>query len=70
MPAFNFASFSEFLAMGNYGLYVWLSFGFTLLLLLALVVISQRQQRSFIQQLVKNLAREARVKAHQQQESV
>ncbi|MGL5037996.1 MAG: heme exporter protein CcmD, partial [Aeromonas sp.] len=28
-----FASFSDFLAMGGYGFYVWLSFGLTLVCL-------------------------------------
>ena len=32
-----FASFAEFIAMGGYGFYVWLSYGATVLALLALV---------------------------------
>jgi len=70
MPAFNFASLSDFLAMGGYALYVWLSFGFTLFALLAIALGSQRQQQQFIRQLQKSQARDARVKAQQQQELV
>lgn len=33
-----FDSFSEFLAMGNHGLYVWLSYGFFVLILLWMVI--------------------------------
>lgn len=35
---FAFGSFAEFLQMGKHGLYVWLSYGFFLICLLALVV--------------------------------
>lgn len=70
MPEFNFASWSEFLAMGGYAFYVWLSFGVTVLLLIWLALYSQNRQQRFIRQLASSQAREARVRAHQQQESV
>ena len=34
----HFASFSDFLAMGGYAFYVWLSFGLTLLCLVGIVI--------------------------------
>ena len=68
MPSFNFNSFADFLAMGGYGLYVWLSFGLTFAVLLGLWFISSRQQRQFHQQLRVRLAREERVRQHQSQQ--
>lgn len=65
MPTFNFASFSDFLAMGGYGLYVWMSFGLTALVLLGLWALSIYQQKEFKRQLETRLAREARVRQHQ-----
>jgi heme exporter protein D len=70
MPEFNFASLSDFFAMGGYALYVWLSFGATLLLLVWLALYSQSRQQRFLRELASSQAREARVRAHQQQESV
>jgi heme exporter protein D len=68
MPKFNFASFADFLAMGNYALYVWLSFGLTFVVLFGLWLISNRQQQQFHQQLRVRIAREARVRQHQSQQ--
>ena len=68
MPSFNFNSFADFLAMGVYGLYVWLSFGLTFVVLLGLWFISSRQQQQFHQQLRVRLAREERVRQHQSQQ--
>ncbi len=65
MPTFNFASFSDFLAMGGYGLYVWMSFGLTAIVLLGLWALSIHQQKDFKRQLETRLAREARVRQHQ-----
>ncbi len=68
MPSFNFNSFADFWAMGGYGLYVWLSFGLTFLVLLGLWWISNRQHKQFHQQLRVRLAREERVRQHQSQQ--
>jgi len=65
MPTFNFASFSDFLAMGGYGLYVWMSFGLTAFVLLGIWAFSIHQQKEFKRQLETRLAREARVRQHQ-----
>jgi heme exporter protein D len=64
----HFQSFSEFLAMGGYGFFVWLSFGITYLLLLGLIAVSVYQQKQFKQQLKATIAREQRVKQYQEQQ--
>ncbi|KKO46997.1 heme exporter protein D [Arsukibacterium ikkense] len=63
-----FQSFSDFLAMGGYGFFVWLSFGVTYLLLLGLIAVSAYQQKQFKQQLTASIAREQRVKQYQEQQ--
>ncbi|MDX1678068.1 heme exporter protein CcmD [Arsukibacterium sp.] len=63
-----FQSFSDFLAMGGYGFFVWLSFGLTYLLLTGLIAISMYQQKQFKQQLKATIAREKRVKQYQEQQ--
>ncbi len=68
MPEFNFASFGEFIAMGGYGFFVWLSFGGSVAVLLALYVYSKLQYRQFIRDQAKAQAREARVRQQQQRE--
>lgn len=66
MPAFYFASLQEFLAMGGYGFFVWLSFGVSLLLLVGLHWHASRAERQFKQLYALRLAREARVRQHAQ----
>ncbi len=68
MPEFNFASFGDFIAMGGYGFFVWLSFGGSVAVLLALYVYSKLQYRQFIRDQAKAQAREARVRQQQQRE--
>lgn len=63
----HFQSWSEFWAMGGYGLFVWLSFGLTYLLLVGLIAYSHMQQRAFMQQFAERLAREKRIKQFQEQ---
>ena len=41
----QFSSFSEFIAMGGHGFYVWLSYGISLLLLALLVISSLSQSK-------------------------
>lgn len=43
-------SIQEFFAMGGYGFYVWTSYGLTLVVLAANVVIPIRQRRQFLRQ--------------------
>mgnify|MGYP003636569078 CR=1 FL=1 len=48
----QFNSFSDFLAMGGYGFYVWLSFGISAALILALIFSSILSHK----QVLKNIA--------------
>ncbi|MDP5134901.1 heme exporter protein CcmD [Rheinheimera baltica] len=62
-----FQSLADFWHMGGYGLFVWLSFASTYALLAALIGYSHYQQAQFKQHLKNRLAREQRVKQHQEQ---
>lgn len=61
-----FASLSDFFAMGGYGFYVWLSFGFTYIGLLALGWYSKFEHQALKQQIRAKAAREQRVRKHQE----
>ncbi len=65
----HFASFSDFMAMGGYAFYVWLSFGLTVLCLVGIVISTQLKTRSLMGELRNKQAREARRKAAQQMEN-
>ena len=54
----SFASFSEFLAMGNHGLYVWTSYGAGLAVLLLNVVLPLLGRRRYLQDEARRLRRE------------
>lgn len=58
----QFSSFSEFLAMGGYGFYVWLSFGVSALLLIALVIVSQAKTKQLLKQIKQQQQRTERLK--------
>jgi heme exporter protein D len=53
-------SFSDFLAMGGYGLYVWGSFGVTVLIMAIEPIVVARNQRATIARLKRQLRAEAR----------
>ncbi|MDX2126051.1 MAG: heme exporter protein CcmD [Aeromonas hydrophila] len=65
----HFASFSDFLAMGGYAFYVWLSFGLTLLCLVGIVISTRMKTRALLGELRNKQACEARRKAAQQMEN-
>ncbi|MGG5824542.1 heme exporter protein CcmD [Aeromonas salmonicida] len=65
----HFASFSDFMAMGGYAFYVWLSFGLTLTCLVGIVISTRIKTRSLLGELRSKQAREARRKAAQQMEN-
>ncbi|MGL6624084.1 heme exporter protein CcmD [Aeromonas jandaei] len=65
----HFASFSDFLAMGGYAFYVWLSFGLTLICLIGIVISTRMKTRSLLGELRSKQAREVRRKAAQQMEN-
>ncbi|WP_150539223.1 heme exporter protein CcmD [Actinobacillus vicugnae] len=58
---FQFESLSDFLAMGNYGFYVWLSYAVSFLAIGGLIWFSRREQKQIEQQVKKELAREAQL---------
>ncbi|QIW15492.1 heme exporter protein CcmD [Pasteurellaceae bacterium RH1A] len=62
---FQFASISDFFAMGGYGFYVWLSYGITFLAVGALVWLSKREIRQTLAQAKQEQAREERLKKQQ-----
>ena len=53
-------SFSDFLAMGGYGFYVWGSFGVTALIMLIEPIVAIRNQNTLIARLKRQLRAEAR----------
>ena len=57
-----FDSLTDFLNMGGYGFYVWLSFGFTFVVLLAITVLSVRKEHQIKAQVLQSLDREKRIK--------
>lgn len=62
----QFDSFSEFLAMGGYGFYVWLAFGVSLFCLVAIwghTVLSRRKIIAGIQEFEARRARRKSAKA-------
>lgn len=58
----QFDSFADFIAMGGYGFYVWLCFGFSIALLVGLTVYSKRQTREIERMVADAAHREQRIK--------
>ena len=54
----SFASFSEFVAMGNHGLYVWSAYGISLLVLAVNVAAPLLARRRYLQDEARRLRRE------------
>ncbi|CAK9890503.1 heme exporter protein CcmD [Pseudomonas sp. NPDC087612] len=54
----SFASFSDFLAMGHHGLYVWSAYGICLLVLALNVAAPVRAKRRYLQEQARRLRRE------------
>lgn len=54
----SFASFSEFLAMGNHGVYVWTSYGAGLAVLLINIALPLLGRRRYLQDEARRLRRE------------
>ena len=54
-------SFSDFLAMGGYGLYVWGSFGLTALIMIVEPIVVARNRKNTISRLKRQLRAESRV---------
>lgn len=60
-----FDSFSDFIAMGGYGFYVWLSYGLTFLSLLILIVNSIVKRKKILKNVELRLSRQQRIKKAQ-----
>lgn len=58
----QFNSFADFMAMGNHGFYVWLSYGVSLILLLLLVIMTTTNDKKVKQQIKNRVKREAKLK--------
>ena len=63
----QFDSLSSFLAMGGYGLYVWLSFGSCLLILLGILISSLHDTKKIKKEILAQIEREIRIKKAQQE---
>lgn len=65
----QFDSISDFLAMGGYGFYVWISYGVTALALVLLIILSKQKHKKIIQNINQRYIREnKRKEAAKQQE--
>lgn len=54
----NFSSFSDFIAMGHHGLYVWTSYGISLAVLILNVALPAMARRRYLQDEARRLRRE------------
>ena len=55
----NFDSFAEFIAMGGHGFYVWFSYGASMLVVVANVVVVRRSRRRHLREMA-DIARRQR----------
>jgi len=58
----QFDSLTDFLNMGGYAFYVWLSYGVTFGSLAILIILSVRQKRKVLIDIAKKITREQRLK--------
>ncbi|MFY8326113.1 heme exporter protein CcmD [Pseudoalteromonas sp. ZZD1] len=63
----QFDSFSDFIAMGGYGFYVWLSFGTCALILLGILFSSLNDTKRILTSVQQQAAREQRIKQAKQE---
>nr|WP_312971277.1 heme exporter protein CcmD [Pseudomonas sp.] len=54
----NFASFADFLAMGNHGAYVWSAYGICLAVLVLNVLLPLQAKRRYLQDEARRMRRE------------
>ncbi|MGJ8692263.1 MAG: heme exporter protein CcmD [Thalassotalea sp.] len=59
----QFSSINEFIAMGGHGFYVWLSYGFTALSLVLLLIASLHSNKTIRKNIAKKLRRDEKLKA-------
>jgi heme exporter protein D len=65
----QFDSFSDFIAMGGYGFYVWLSFGTCALILLGILMSSLRDTKHIMASVEQQIVREERIKQAKQEQA-
>ncbi|MAD89763.1 MAG: heme exporter protein CcmD [Pseudoalteromonas sp.] len=58
----QFESFSDFIAMGGYGFFVWLSFGSCAAILAGILISSLNDSKKLKKEISAQMAREARIK--------
>ncbi|TWH64924.1 heme exporter protein D [Azomonas agilis] len=57
----SFASWEDFLSMGQHGLYVWSAFGISVLVLALNLALPMHAQRRYVKDEARRLRREAQV---------
>ena len=57
-----FDSWSAFWQMGQHGLYVWLSYGISLIAILLLIIVSHRGKRKILVEVKREMERQQRIK--------
>lgn len=60
-----FDNVSDFITMGGYGFYVWLSYGISLLALIVLFYQSAAEKKKIFKAIHREIARQQRVQAQQ-----
>ncbi|OUS27892.1 heme exporter protein CcmD [Thalassotalea sp. 42_200_T64] len=58
----QFESFSDFLNMGGYAFYVWLSFGLSAILLISLVISSNNNHKALLNKIAQQQSRENKLR--------
>ena len=56
-----FHTWSDFFNMGGYGFYVWLSYGISLVAIVALIVQTIKQHKTVLQSVLREAQREVRL---------
>lgn len=64
----QFESFSDFIAMGGYGFFVWLSFGSCAAILAGILISSLNDSKKLKKEISAQMAREARIKKAKKEE--
>lgn len=63
----QFNSLSEFIAMGGYGFFVWLSYGACAVIMLGMLFASKRAHKNILKEVKAQIEREARIKNAKEQ---
>ena len=56
-----FQTWNDFFNMGGYGFYVWLSYGISLVAIVALIVQTIKQHKTVLQSVLREVQREVRL---------